>query len=160
VLQEYLQPDSEEYAVGVYSTKDRCQVGAIAMLRLHMVGQHSYKIRVLHHGPAQAEAQAVAAAIGVVGPCKVQMFMTGRGPVTYEIHPGFAPTTAMRAHFGFNEVEMAVRDLVLDEPVPQPRVRTGVALRFWEEVYVNDQANNSAREGATDQLTVPIQGAS
>jgi hypothetical protein len=34
---------------------------------------------------------------------------------------------------------MAVRDLVLNQPVPEPQVKSGVALRFWEELYLEDK---------------------
>jgi carbamoyl-phosphate synthase large subunit len=68
----------------------------------------------------------------------VQLRLTARGPVTFEINPRFSGGVAMRAHFGFNEVEFAIRDLVLDEAVPAPKVGSGTALRFWEETYVDD----------------------
>jgi hypothetical protein len=54
----------------------------------------------------------------------------------------------MRAHFGYNEVEMAIRDLVLDEPVSAPRTTRGTALRFWEEMYFDDGS----------QLSTPTRG--
>jgi carbamoyl-phosphate synthase large subunit len=87
---------------------------------------------------AEAEARAVAAALGASGPCNVQLRVTERGPVTFEINPRFSGGVSIRAHFGFNEVEMAIRDLVLDEPVPQLKLSSGLALRFWEEMYVKD----------------------
>ena len=65
------------------------------------------------------------------------MRLTERGPVTFEINPRFSTSTGMRAHFGYNEVEMAIRDLVLHERVPVPEVRPGIALRFWEEMYLD-----------------------
>lgn len=45
----------------------------------------------------------------------------------------------MRAHFGYNEVEMAIRDLIRNEPVPEPVITSGRALRFWEEMYLDDE---------------------
>ena len=144
VLQEYLQPDEEEYSVEVYTLKNGRQMGAISYQRCHMVAGDTYKARVAHHPAVEAEALAVVAALGTAGPCNVQLRLTERGPVTFEINPRFSGGVSLRAHFGYNEAEMAIRDLVLDEPVPMPIARRGVALRFWEELYL-DEAPEPAR---------------
>src|SRR4029077_837656 len=78
----------------------------------------------------------------------VQLRVTARGPVPFEINPRFSGGVSMRAHFGYNEVEMAVRDLVLDEPVPQPVTRSGCARRFWGEMYFSDNGTRDAGEQA------------
>jgi hypothetical protein len=45
----------------------------------------------------------------------------------------------VRAHFGYNEVEMVIRDLVLEQPIPQLKLTSGEALRFWDEMYIDDE---------------------
>ena len=139
VVQEYLQPDDEEYSIEVYTLKDGRQAGAISYRRGQLIAGDTYKARVMPHDAAQAEARAVAAALGAAGPCNVQLRVTERGPVTFEINPRFSGGVSMRAHFGYNEVEMAIRDLVRGEPVPQPTITSGRALRFWEELYLDDK---------------------
>jgi len=42
----------------------------------------------------------------------------------------------MRAYFGFNEPEMAVRKYVLGEELATLSIKEGTALRFWEELYL------------------------
>lgn len=138
VVQECLLPDDEEYSVEVYTLKDGRQPGAICYRRGQLIAGDTYKAQVMVHDAAQAEARAVAAALGVSGPCNVQLRVTARGPVTFEINPRFSGGVSMRAHFGYNEVEMAIRDLVRDEPVPPLKLTTGRALRFWEELYLDD----------------------
>ena len=138
VVQEYLQPDDEEYSVEVYTLKDGHQNGAISYRRGQLIAGDTCKARVLPNEAAQSEARAVAAALGAAGPCNVQLRVTARGPVTFEINPRFSGGVSMRAHFGYNEVEMAIRDLVLGEPVPPPKVTSGRVLRFWEEMYLED----------------------
>jgi carbamoyl-phosphate synthase large subunit len=76
------------------------------------------------------------------------MRLTSRGPVTIEINPRFAGGAAMCAHFGFNEIEMSIRDLVLDEAVPEPQIAVGTAQRYWEEAYF-DEATNSDDAGSS-----------
>ena len=138
VVQEYLEPEDEEYSVEVYTLKNGRQAGSICYRRGQLIAGDTYKARVMRHDATQAEAEAVAAALGSAGPCNVQMRVTTRGPVTFEINPRFSGGVSMRAHFGYNEVEMAIRDLVLDEPLPARKITSGQALRFWEELYLDD----------------------
>jgi len=139
VVQEYLEPEDEEYSIEVYTLKNGRQAGSICYRRGQLIAGDTYKARVMRHDAAQAEAEAVAAALGAAGPCNVQLRVTARGPVTFEINPRFSGGVSMRAHFGYNEVEMAIRDLVHDELVPAPMITSGRALRFWEELYFDDE---------------------
>ncbi len=137
VVQEYLQPDEEEYTVATFVDGDGVPQGAIVMWRELAAGL-TYRARVMEQPEVAAAAQAVAAALRPRGPCNVQLRLTARGPVTFEINARFSSTTSMRAHFGYNEVEMALRAFVLGERVAPPRVTLGGALRYWEELYVPD----------------------
>jgi carbamoyl-phosphate synthase large subunit len=145
LLQEYLQPDEEEYTVAVYTQRDGTQAGSIGFRR-ELMGGNTYRAWVDQNPVVLEEAEAVVRALAPRGPCNVQLRLTPRGPVTFEINPRFSGTTAMRAHFGYNEVEMAIRDFVLREPVPAPTIRRGIALRFWDEVYFG--ADGAPERGA------------
>jgi len=37
---------------------------------------------------------------------------------------------------GFNEVDAFLREYLLNEPPSLPRITEGVALRYWNELYV------------------------
>jgi carbamoyl-phosphate synthase large subunit len=95
------------------------------------------------HDEVDAEALAVTRALGIVGPCNVQLRSTARGPVTFEINPRCSGGASIRAHFGFNEVEMPVTELVRRLPVPRPELTMGTAKRFWAEQYVDDEVGLS-----------------
>jgi sugar transferase EpsL len=136
VVQEYLQPDHEEYTVAVYTQRDGHQVGSICFKR-ELAAGNTYRAWVNDNATVQAEAKAIVRALNPRGPCNVQLRLTKRGPVAFEINPRISGTAGMRAHFGYNEVEMAIRDLVLNEPVPEPVIRPGIALRFWDETYLD-----------------------
>lgn len=155
VVQEYLQPDEEEYSVEVYTLQSGAQVGAISYQRQHMVAGDTYKARIGGNAAVEAEACAVAAALGARGPCNVQLRLTTRGPVTFEINPRFSGGVSLRAHFGYNEAEMALRDLALGEPVPPPSVRRGVALRYWDELYVEELDGARHEAGVEKNAAVP-----
>ena len=138
VVQEYLKPDDQEYTVAVYQQRSGVTVGSICLKR-ELVAGNTYRAWVDQNEVIQAEAEAVVRALGPFGPCNVQLRLTARGAVAFEINPRFSGTTAMRAHFGYNEVEMAIRDLVLNEPVPVPKLKPGIAMRFWDERYFSPE---------------------
>jgi len=138
VVQEYLRPDDQEYTVAVFTEADGRQTGAIA-LRRELAAGNTYRAWVEQRPEVLAEARRVASRIESLGPLNVQLRLTERGPVTFEINPRFSGTTAMRAHFGFNEVEMALRSFVLGERLKPPQVRPGVALRYWNEHYLESE---------------------
>ncbi len=63
----------------------------------------------------------------------------------FEINVRFSGTTPIRARFGFNEVEAALRDFVLGEPVTLPRVTSGAVVRYINELYLDPAAVESLR---------------
>jgi carbamoyl-phosphate synthase large subunit len=140
VVQEYLHPDDQEYTTAAFVDDTGEPQGAIVMRRELAAGL-TYRAWVEENPVVAATAQAVAGALRPLGPCNVQLRLTERGPVPFEINARFSSTTSMRAHFGYNEVEMALRCYVLGERVTPPRPRRGVALRFWEELYLPELAD-------------------
>lgn len=147
VVQEFLEPDDEEYSVAVYTARDGRPVGTISYLRQQLMAGATYRARVGHHPVVESEALAVAEALRPSGPCNIQLRLTSRGPVTFEVNARFSGGVSMRAHFGYNEVEMAIRDLVLSERIPPPVTRTGTALRYWDEMYFDDEPTLAAGGG-------------
>lgn len=138
VLQERLEPDDQEYSVEIYTCRDGVAVGVISYRREQLVAGDTYRARVGTNAVVEAEALRVVTALRPTGPCNVQLRLTARGPVTFEINPRFSGGVGMRAHFGYNEVEISIRDLVFGEPVPAPPTTTGTVLRYWEEMYFDD----------------------
>jgi carbamoyl-phosphate synthase large subunit len=135
VVQEYLQPDDQEYTTAAFVDDTGQPQGAIVMRR-EMAAGLTYRAWVEENPVVAATAQAVARALQPLGPCNVQLRLTKRGPVPFEINARFSSTTSIRACFGYNEVEMALRCYVLGERITPLRPRCGVALRFWEELYL------------------------
>ena len=146
VLQERLEPDDEEYSVAVFTLRSGANVGAVSYRRDQLVAGDTFRARIGRNDVVEAEALRVAGALRATGPCNIQLRRTERGPVTFEINPRFSGGVSMRAHFGYNEVEMAVRDFVLHEPVPVPHPRAGTALRYWGEMYFDDADGPSATD--------------
>src|SRR5207253_7298440 len=86
VVQEYLRPDEEEYTVAVYTQRDGRQAGAICFKR-ELIAGNTYRAWVDQNPAVIAEAKAVVRSLGAAGPCNVQLRLTVRGPVTFEINP-------------------------------------------------------------------------
>jgi carbamoyl-phosphate synthase large subunit len=149
IVQEYLLPDDEEYTVGVYKSQRTGYVGQIVMRRSLVAGL-TYRAEVVQDDEIEAVCRAVVDSFDVWGPINVQLRKTAEGVRVFEINPRFSSTTVIRAHFGFNEPEMCLRELVLGERLPSPETRQGFALRYWDEVYFERSdvlQNGSVRPG-------------
>lgn len=135
VVQEYLQPDDQEYTTAAF-VDDVGQPQGTIVIRRELAAGLTYRARVEQNPVVATAAEAVAGALRPLGPCNVQLRLTERGPVPFEINARFSSTTSIRACFGYNEVEMALRCYVLGERITPPRPRQGIALRFWDELYL------------------------
>lgn len=140
LLQECLGEDREEYTVGCFSDAAGELRGTIVLRRTLRAGT-TVTAEVGRFPRVRDAAAAIASALRPLGPCNVQLRLRRDQPVPFEINPRFSGTTALRARMGFNEVEAALRHFVLGEPVPDlAHVDSGVALRYWNEIYVSGQA--------------------
>ena len=149
IVQEYLGSEDEEYTSGVFFSNDSIKKGIITMKRELLCGT-TYRAIVDYYEEVKAEVKKVADALGelgAIGPINMQMRLTKRGAVTFEINPRFSGTTVFRAKMGFNEPELAIRHFLLGEEVGQIKYRKGVVMRYWEEVYTSmDEFESIKRE--------------
>ena len=138
IIQEYLLPDDEEYTSEVFTLADGSQLGTITMKRKLLRGTSVVAICDDYH-QIRDQAQRAAQALKPLGPCNFQMRLTKKGPVIFEINPRFSGTTVARAKFGFNSPENSIRHFVLGERLNPPKIEKGVMLRYWEEVYLQEE---------------------
>lgn len=136
VIQEYLWPDKEEYTVGAFLSAPGQCCGVITMRRELSAGI-TFRAEVVMDDEIDEFSREVAERSGLIGPCNIQLRKTSRGPVILEINPRFSSSVPIRAYFGFNEPAMAVEQFVLKKPPAPPRIRYGLALRYWEEKYID-----------------------
>lgn len=139
VLQEYLLPDDEEYTIGAYRSPAAGWVGQITFRRCLAAGL-TYKAQVVFDPEIAEVTRRVVEAFDLVGPVNLQLRKTSAGVRVFEINLRFSSSAPMRAHFGFNEADLCLRDLVLGEKVTMPALARGWALRYWDEVYVAEDA--------------------
>ncbi|XIA64123.1 ATP-grasp domain-containing protein [Bradyrhizobium sp. TZ2] len=135
VIQECLLPDDQEYTVGIYRCRDGRTV-ATTVIRRELNFGLTYKGVLETRPQIQAYAVKVAEALGAAGSVNVQLRLTARGPVAFEVNPRFSSTTPIRAYFGVNEPALAIRELVLGERLDAVTARPGAVLRHWSEQYL------------------------
>ena len=143
VIQEYLGGPNSEYTAGCFSDRDGRVRGAIVMRRDLLQGT-TYRAETGDFPSVRAEAIRIATALRPMGPSNIQLRVSSDGrPVCFEINVRFSGTTPMRARLGFNDVDAALRHFVLGEDASDlPLITRGVALRYWNEMYIDSQAHS------------------
>ena len=89
----------------------------------------------------------IASCIDFVGSLNIQLMLGEDGPVPFEINARFSGTTAVRAHFGFNEPDMALRSFFFKQDIEKPSIRSGVVFRYNEEVFLDDVKVDNLKVG-------------
>ncbi len=140
VIQEYIGDPNQEYTVGCFSDCDAKVRGAIVFRRDLLEGT-TYRAEAGLFPTVRAEAIRIAEALRPMGPCNIQMRMHRDVAVCFEINVRFSGTTPVRARLGFNDVEAALEHFILGRPaVDLPLITGGIALRYWNEAYVDPTA--------------------
>ena len=128
---------SNEYTCSVFKTTDGRVIGPFTARRT-LNGGTSWNIEVFPFTDLYEILLKISKALSFVGSLNIQLMIGANGPVPFELNARFSGTTAVRAHFGFNEPAMAVRALYWGEPLEDPTVQTGVCLRYNEEVFLEN----------------------
>ena len=135
-----------EYTCSVFKTADGKMIGPFTARRT-MRGGTSWHIEVAEFETLHAPLLAIAGAIDYIGSLNVQLMLTEQGAIPFELNARFSGTTAVRAHFGFNEPAMALLSFFYKEEVSSPTVRVGIAMRYHEEVFIEGARKDSLKPG-------------
>jgi carbamoyl-phosphate synthase large subunit len=133
IYQEYLK--GPEYTVATWSDRAGQVRGCITFRRTLKDGTTVYA-EAVDEPTVRDEAIRIATALQPMGPCNIQMKLTERGPVCFEINNRFSGTTPIRARLGWNDVEATLRHYVLGEEARDMSIiMQGRAVRYWAEWY-------------------------
>jgi len=150
LIQEELGSEHEEYTCGIFFSGDSKVKGIIPMRR-ELQGGTTYRAIVDYFPEVLQEVEKIAyhlSMLGAIGPINVQLRLTSRGAVAFEINPRFSGTTAFRAKFGFNEVEAIIKNFLLEEEIDELKYKSGVVMRYWEEIYTSlDEVKKLKKKG-------------
>ena len=150
-------PSSElgrEYTCSVFKAANGEMVGPFTARRT-VRGGTSWHIEVAPFEALREPLLAIAGALDFVGSLNIQLMLTEAGAIPFELNARFSGTTAVRAHFGFNEPAMALRSFFYKEKVPAPVVRAGVAMRYHEEVFIDNVGSDDITPGAHKGTVTP-----
>lgn len=146
MLQEFLHEVAESIGGEFTCSTFRCADGALLgpfVSRRTLRGGSSWMVEITD-SPAVGELMlAIGRVLPSVGSLNVQLMLTERGPVPFEFNARFSGTTPIRAYFGFNEPEMAIRSYVLNEHLAAPAIRRGFCMRYVEEIMLDDVPANA-----------------
>lgn len=136
LLQQCILPDEEEYTAGTYrATNGEIQV--IILQRVLKFGMTNRARSLTGRQDLVEFCRDVISRTKLVGSNNIQFRIAPQGPQVLEINARFSGTTGIRAHCGFNDVEMWLVDALGLGPVPPPKVRERLVLRYMEELYVD-----------------------
>ena len=137
VLQEYIGDGDSEYTVGCYCNRSGKLMDIIIMHRILKNGTTVWA-KVIENEKIYKEAEKICNAYKPKGPLNIQMRLNSDGePVCFELNVRFSGTTAMRANFGYCDVEAMLREYVFDESIDRCfHVVHGEAYRYSEEMYI------------------------
>ncbi len=138
VLQEYIGSEDDEYTVGCYFDREGRLRGHIVMHRYLKNGGTSI-CEIVQNESIDKEILKIARRINAIGPLNIQLRIDANmQPVCFEWNVRYSGTTAIRNHFGFKDVEAALREYILEKDIDTcfRNVDTkGTAVRFDNEMY-------------------------
>jgi carbamoyl-phosphate synthase large subunit len=143
-----------EYTCSVFKTAEGTMIGPFTARRT-VRGGTSWHIEVAPFEVLYAPLLAIAGALDFVGSLNVQLMLTERGAIPFEFNSRFSGTTAVRAYFGFNEPAMALYSFFYKETVPPMEVRFGVAMRYYEEVFIENVTSDVLAPGKHKGIVAP-----
>jgi carbamoyl-phosphate synthase large subunit len=135
LVQKYMGEESDEFTSTTMTFEGKVY-GVISLRREMRFGGHTAKAVVEPCQPLDDVIRRIAETLLPVGPCNFQSRMVKGVPYVFEINCRFSGTTATCAQVGFNHVEACLRRVVLREEIPPLSFKSGVMLRYFNEVIV------------------------
>ena len=137
IIQEYLNLSGavEEFTCAVFVDRRGEPIGTF-MARRDLRDGATYRAEISVWPDIHELLCAIGKALRPRGVLNVQLRRTAHGLIPFELNIRCSGTTAIRAHFGYNEPEMMLRHYALGEQLVIPRPRTGYAFRYWNEVFI------------------------
>jgi len=109
IAQEYLNVDDAEYTCGLFASKDSKTTRSIVMHRNLYEGTTSYG-SVESFPDVDYILRQIAMELNLSGAINVQLRITQKGPVVFEINPRFSSTVRFRHLMGFEDFIWSVQD--------------------------------------------------
>lgn len=108
IMQEYLEPDDEEYTCGLF----RSRLGQIQTIvfKRRLIGDSTGYGETVKDNLIEKLLVEIAEKINLRGSINVQLRNTARGPVVFEINPRFSSTVLFRHMLGYEDLVWSIKD--------------------------------------------------
>lgn len=118
IFQEYLGPDDKEFTCGVFRSKK----GELRTLHIKrtLSGGFTSKGTIVENRKIESYVIEIAEALDVKGAINMQLRLTERGPILFEINPRLSSTVVFRHKLGFEDLLWAIEDIA-NIPIRQYR---------------------------------------
>lgn len=126
-----------EYTCSVFKTVNGSLLGPFTARRT-LRGGTSWHVEVDRFEFLDDLLLAIGRLLDFSGSLNIQLMVGPAGPVPFELNARFSGTTAIRAQFGFNEPAMSLKAFFYGEELDPPQIRRGMAMRYNEEVFIDD----------------------
>jgi carbamoyl-phosphate synthase large subunit len=143
-----------EYTCSVFKDSSGNMMGPFTARRT-VRGGTSWHIEVAQFDVLNESLLAIAGALDFIGSLNIQLMLTSEGAIPFELNSRFSGTTAVRAHFGFNEPAMALYSFFYNEQIPSPILRSGIAMRYHEEVFIENVTSQFLKPGIHKGIVAP-----
>ncbi len=141
VVQEYVGNTDSEYTIGCYFSKAG-ELKSTIILHRYLKNGGTSIAEIVNDKDINEIIEKISNKLQTTGPLNIQIRKKEDGtPVCFEWNVRYSGTTAIRNHFGFCDVEAAIREYVLHENVEKcfHVAMNGVAMRYDEEMYFQDE---------------------
>ncbi|WP_343588622.1 ATP-grasp domain-containing protein [Flavobacterium sp.] len=110
IVQEYLEGDNGEYTCGVFRSKDGLTRSII--IKRELMGGFTGYGEVIKNEEISTLLYQIAEKIDLIGSINVQLRLTIKGAVVFEINPRFSSTVRFRDLLGFKDVQWSLEDMM------------------------------------------------
>ena len=123
IAQEFLEDSQGEFTCGVFRSKNQ-EIRTLAFKRELTSGYSGYG-EIINNEQINNLLCNLANKINLDGSINVQLRLTKKGPVVFEINPRFSSTVLFRHMFGFKDLEWSIQDKLNIELEPYEAAKAG-----------------------------------
>lgn len=123
IFQEYLEGDDREYTCSIFQWNDGT-FQTIQLLRTLTGGATSWA-KVVHLPEIENLCKEIAQAFTLNGSLNIQLRMTSKGPMIFEINPRFSSTVYMRHLLGYQDLLWSIKKMQGESLGPINQVTIG-----------------------------------
>jgi len=134
LIQECVASSEDEYTASALVFNGICDASIV--MRRELRDGNTYRVYVEKYNKLNEEIRALGEVLKPHGSVNFQFRLDGNQLKVFEINSRFSGTTPLRAHAGFNEVELCLRRILWSEPIIQPQIEEMTILRHWSETII------------------------